>query len=717
MKQLIQYFKSGELELLEAPVPKAGVNNLVIESETSLISVGTEKMLLNFGKASLIQKAKQQPDKVKQVLNKIRTEGLISTAEAVWSKLNEPIPLGYSNVGKVHEIGNNVVDFNIGDRVVSNGPHAEFVKVIPTLVAKIPQNVENDQASFTVLGTIALQGIRLLKPEIGETVVVVGLGLLGQLTLQLLNSNGCHAIGIDVDKKKVELAKSCGFNAIIGSDADNTIQFVLDTTNGKGADGVIITASTNSEELLSQCALMSKQRGKIILIGVAPINVPRALFYEKELTFQVSSAYGPGRYDPSYEEKGIDYPFGYVRWTAGRNMQAFLYLLSEKKIDVTPLITHHFDFDKIQNAYTAIETENPLGIIVRYNKHKKPDKKIKIDVQNFEIRNPVEPVIGFIGVGNFAKMILLPALKIHKANLKTISSSGGLNAAISAKKFNFKYVVSDSEEIFNDTQINTVFISTRHASHASLVLKSIESGKKNIFVEKPLAMTLDELNKIAGQIKNIPDLNLMVGFNRRFAPVSKKLSQFLTDRSNPISVIITVNSGALPANHWTHDPETGGGRIIGEGCHFVDLARFLVNSEIESVSAIATRGHSETDEDKVIALLSFKDGSNASIHYLANGNKSFPKERVEVFASGNVFQIDNFKSLRSFGASLHYKSYKQDKGHSNEIREFIESIIKGEKPLISFAELLEIHLATLAINKSVQTNKIVLIKDMWEQLD
>ena len=715
MKQLIQYFRTGELELIETPAPKVTPQSLVIESRLSLISVGTEKMMLDFGKASYLAKAKQQPDRVKQVLNKIKTEGLITTAQAVWNKLNEPTHLGYSNVGVVVNKGSMADQFKVGQRVVSNGPHAEMVRVPWTLAAGIPESVSDEEASFTVAGSICLEGVRLANPTIGETVVVVGLGLLGQIVSQILQANGCRVLAFDVVEEKVNFAKSFGVDATQSKTSQENIEFVLGKTNGVGADAVIITASTTSEELLSQCALMSRKRGRIVLIGVIPITVPRNLFYEKELSFQVSSAYGPGRYDPQYEG-GHDYPLPYVRWTAKRNMEAFLFLLEQKKISVDKLITHRFPFEKAIEAYQTIEKENPIGIILEYRG--KPNSESLVSFSDFteHSKQKVDKLaIGFIGVGNFAKSVLLPNLKKLNAPILTLASSDGLSASVAAKKFGVPKATSDREIIFQSPEINTVFISTRHDSHAKLVVQALQN-KKHVFVEKPLAVNEEQLEEVYQAVKANPELHLMVGFNRRFSPFSKKLKQAIQDRSDPISVIITVNAGAIPMDHWVHDPVMGGGRIIGEGCHFVDLARYLTGASIKEVGAMRTNGHSGTDEDKTSIFLTFEDGSQATIHYLANGHPRFPKERVEVFSSLRVFQIDNFTQLTSYGSNVKERGLKQDKGHFAELKTFLESIRKeGEAP-IPFNEIMEVHLAVFAVQKAIDEKRFIALKELWEKI-
>ncbi|MHB2153657.1 bi-domain-containing oxidoreductase [Calditrichota bacterium GD2] len=715
MKQLIQYFRSGELELIDAPAPKATPQSLVIESRRSLISVGTEKMMLDFGKASYLAKAKQQPDRVKQVLDKIKTEGLISTAQAVWNKLNEPTHLGYSNVGVIIEKGQLVDQFEVGQRVVSNGPHAEMVRVPWTLAAAIPDSVSDEAASFTVAGSICLEGVRLANPTIGERVVVVGLGLLGQLTAQILQANGCHVLAFDVIKEKVEFAKTFGIEAAQSKSTPENIEYVLGKTNGIGADAVIITASTASEEVLSQCALMSRKRGRIVLIGVIPITVPRNLFYEKELTFQVSSAYGPGRYDPQYEG-GNDYPLPYVRWTAKRNMEAFLFLLEQKKIHVDRLITHRFPFEQAVKAYETIEKENPIGIILEYQGQVKRESMVHFQPLPDKAKQKVDKLsIGFIGVGNFAKSMLLPHLKKLGAPLQMVASSDGLSASVAAKKFGIPKATSDRNLVLQDPEINTVFISTRHDSHARLVVQALQNNK-HVFVEKPLAVTLEQLKEVYLAAKQYPEQHLMVGFNRRFSPFSQKLKRALEERGNPISIIITVNAGYIPQEHWVHDPVMGGGRIIGEGCHFIDLARFFVGAPIKTVQALSTHGHSETDEDKTMILLSFEDGSQACIHYLANGHARFPKERVEVFSSQRVFQIDNFKSLVSYGSPVKETGLKQDKGHFHEIKRFLESVEKSGQPLIPAEELFEVHLATLLVEQAKIEQKAISLFAYWKEL-
>jgi predicted dehydrogenase/threonine dehydrogenase-like Zn-dependent dehydrogenase len=701
MKQLLQNYRTGEMELVECPTPKVYSNGLVVKTAKSLISVGTEKMLVDFGKASFIQKAKQQPDQVKQVINKIKTDGLINTFDTVWNKLNDPIPLGYSNVGRAIKIGESVSGFKVNDRIVTNGSHADFVHVSQNLAVNIPDNVSDETAAFTVTGSIAMQGVRLAKPELGETIVVLGLGLLGLLTTQILLANGCQVIGIDLDRKKVKLANDFGALAKVSASDEENVEFILGLTNGIGADKVIITASSPAESILSQCALMTRQRGKIVLVGVIPIAVPRSLMYKKEIEFQVSSSYGPGRYDPNYEEKGQDYPLPFVRWTAKRNMQAFLFLLSQNKINVDNLITHHFDFENVLDAYKAIDTENPIGIILHYSGNEEQKQSIVINSQHFENQ---KPVIGFIGAGSFAKAVLFPALKNAQAQIEMLSASDGAKAVVIAKKFSINQVTNNKKDVFEKESINTVFIANRHNSHAGDVITALQNGK-HVFVEKPLALSKEELNKIKSEKEKHPDLHIVVGFNRRFSKLSQKVKKELENRSNPISIIITVNAGYIPSDHWAQDIEVGGGRIIGEACHFIDLARFFIGHTIKNVYANAINHHSETNEDKIFINLQFEDGSHAVINYLANGNKKFPKERIEVFSSNRIFQINNFKELRSFGSKISDKLIKQDKGHYEQIKQFLNKIENGEQPLIPFDEIYDVHVATLKLINQYKQNK------------
>jgi len=714
MRQLVQNLKTGEIELIEVPTPVVSSNTVLIKSRCSLISVGTERMLVEFGKASLLEKARSQPERVKEVLQKIKTDGLLTTIDAVMARLDEPLPLGYSNVGIVVDIGKNVEGFSIGDRVVSNGSHSEVVNVSKNLVAKIPDNVDDENAVFTVLGSIALEGIRLLSPTLGEYIAVIGLGLIGQLAVQLLIASGCKVLGIDIDEGRVKLAESFGAEGLTIKPGVSPVEGALAFSRGRGVDGVIITASTKSNEPIEYSADMCRKRGRIVLIGVTKIDIPRDKFYKKELSFQVSCSYGPGRYDRLYEEKGIDYPFEYVRWTAKRNFEAVLDMMSMGKIDVKPLITHRFSFNDAVEAYNVLLKEKPLGVILRYeDKDFKAVRLIELNKRSSTLI-PSKPCIGLLGVGNFAKMVLLPAIKKTKARLKFIASSGGVSGAYAGRKFGFEFVTSDYNKVLEDEEINTIFIATRHSSHASLVIEALKRGK-NVYVEKPLALNVDELKDIISAYKD-SDRVLMVGFNRRFSPFIRRLKEVISSRKDPLCINIMVNAGMIPFDNWVYDPEIGGGRIVGEACHFIDLSRFIVGSRIVEVYAITTKGHSGSDEDKMVINLKFEDGSIGTINYFANGSKTYPKERVEVFNEGKILVIDNFKSLIGYGVNCRLKSLRQNKGHEKEVEEFIKAVSDGRESPIPFEELVEVTLASFSAVKSATLGMPIKLVDFYKEL-
>lgn len=702
MKQILQDMANGGTTVTEAPVPQCSKGHLLISTTTSLISAGTERMLVGFGKASLIDKARQQPEKVKMVLEKVQTDGLLTTYDAVKSKLAQPLALGYCNVGVVHEVGSNVDGFQVGDRVVSNGPHADMVKVPKNLCAKIPDNVNDESASFAVVASIGLQGIRLAQPTLGETFVVTGAGLIGLLTIQMLRANGCRVLAIDFDQGKLELAKQFGAEICNPAKGEDPVAVGLAFSRGAGVDGVIITASTKVSDPVIEAARMSRKRGRIILVGVTGLELNRADFYEKELSFQVSCSYGPGRYDAQYEEKGQDYPLGFVRWTQQRNFVAVLDMMSTGALNVTPLITSRFEFEDAAKAYDALtEDKSGLGILLKYNSNVETrlEKKIILRPITIDAKNVV---VGFIGAGNYASRILIPAFKKASAQLHTIVTSGGINGVIHGEKTGFAEASTDVDALLSNNNINTVAIATRHNSHAYFVQKAL-AAQKNIFVEKPLALTIEEINQIEEtynqNIQNKQFARVMVGFNRRFAPQVQKMKSLLVSVREPKSFIMTMNAGAIPADHWTQDNTVGGGRIIGEACHFIDLMRFLAGSKIVSVQA---RRMGDTDavqllEDKASITLGFEDGSFGTIFYLANGASNFPKERVEVFTAGRVLQLDNFRKLKGFGWPGFSKMnlWRQDKGQDACAAAFIESIRQGVEAPISAEEIFEVARVTI----------------------
>ena len=725
MKQVVENIKTGKVEVIDVPIPHCGYNQVLIATKRSLISAGTERMLVEFGRSSIWEKAKKRPDDVKKVIEKIKTEGLIPTVNAVFSRLDQPLPLGYCNSGIVADVSNSVTELSIGDRVASNGLHAEYVCVSKNLVAKIPDNVSDDEAAFTPLAAVALQGVRLANPSLGENIAVIGLGLVGLITVQLLIANGCHVLGIDYDLNRLNLAEKFGAKTVNLSKREDPLQIANALTHGKGMDAVIITASSKSSSPIHQAALMSRKRGKIIMIGVTGMELKRELFYEKELTFQVSSSYGPGRYDPNYEIKGQDYPYGFVRWTAQRNFQAVLDLMSTRRLDVKPLITHYFTIEEAYKAYDLIirKKEPYLGVMLFY-----PDKDLKFSrkpifikkesiTQNKIFRskektesNYVKKVnIGVLGAGNFATTTLFPILKkIENINLIGIYTPGGLSACAAGRKFKFKYCASTEEELLDNHELDAVLILTRHNLHAGQIIRAFKKGK-HVFSEKPLCINENELSTIVREFlrNNKLNLKLMIGFNRRFAPMAIRLKEFFRNINEPLIATYRVNAGYIPLDHWVHDFDVGGGRIIGEVCHFVDFLTFIVGKLPIKIYASSLPNNDRYFFDNVNIVIEFEEGSIGNIVYVANGNKAFPKERVEVYGGGRVGILDNFRKLELIGKKKEkIRAYlKPDKGYIGEWNAFIHSI-KNNGPLpIAFEQLVSTTLVTFKIMESIRTDK------------
>jgi len=708
MKQVLQNLRDGTIEVAEVPRPSLQSGYLLIQTRCSLISSGTERMLVEFGRGSLLQKARQQPERVKQVIEKIKTDGLLPAIEAVLSRLDMPLPLGYSNVGTVIEVGEGVTGFKHGDRVISNGAHAELVCVPKNLCALVPDTVDDETAVFTVVGAVGLQGIRLLNPTMGESVAVIGLGLIGSIAAQMLKADGCRVIGFDIDPSRVELARRLGIEAYDSSRHD-PVRSGMTFTGGIGLDGVLIAASTSSNDVVRHAARMCRKRGRIVLVGVAGLQLDRKDFYEKELTFQVSCSYGAGRYDPAYEDKGQDYPIGFVRWTAQRNFQAVLEMMASGKIDIKPLITDRFPLARAPEAYERlVKDRSSLAILLTYPEASEEVRK-KREVQlKRECRSEGKCVVGVIGAGAHAVSTLLPALRKSGARLKCIVSASGLTATHAAKKFGFESASSDYRKILDDSEINAVFIATRHDSHASMVIEGLNAGK-HIYVEKPLALNREELSAIRAAHEAHPEFQLFVGFNRRFAPHTVKVKELLEGRSEPLAMVAVVNAGFLPAEHWLHDPKAGGGRVIGEACHFIDLLAFLCGSPIETVfaAAVADRAGDEPYRGSIAINLSFADGSIGTVHYLTGGSRRFPKERIEVFTGGKVLTVDNFRRLRGYGWSgFSRKSlWRQDKGHIAAVRAFLERVERGGAPLMPFEQIENTTLATFAAVESARSGE------------
>lgn len=705
MKQVLQNLKDGRTELAEVPCPRVGRGALLIRTTRSLISAGTERMLVDFGKANPLEKARQQPDKVRQVLEKVRTDGLAPTLEAVRNKLEQPLPLGYCNVGVVAELGAGVAGFALGERVASNGRHAEMVSVPVNLCARIPDGVSDEAAAFTVIGAIALQGIRLVAPTLGEAVAVTGLGLIGLMTVQLLRAHGCRVLGIDMDPAKLALARQFGAETVDLSAGQDPVAAAAGFARGRGMDAVIVTAATRSNEPMHQAALMCRKRGRIVLVGVVGLELARADFYEKELSFQVSCSYGPGRYDPHYEEQGQDYPVGFVRWTEQRNFEAVLDMLADGRLDVAPLISHRLALTDAERAYAVVGGAEPsLGIVLEYpggDAARLRERSIAHTGQGRAVQPASGAAVSFIGSGNYATGVLIPAFKAAGAELVAVACSAGVSGVHAARKFGFARSTTDTDSLFADPQTAALAITTRHDSHARLVLQGLAAGKA-VFVEKPLCLTLEELTDIAAALNApTPVPMLMVGFNRRFAPQVQKIKSLLAGVTGPKAFVMTVNAGAIPADHWTQNPAVGGGRIVGEACHFIDLLRFLAAAPIVQAEALAM---DSATGDSVSIQLGFADGSLGTVHYLANGSKAFPKERLEVFAAGRVLQLDNFRRLSGFGWPGFKKMtlWRQDKGQRACAAAFMDALRTGGPAPIPLAEILEVSRVTIEIGAEGQ---------------
>ena len=709
MKQVLQNLRTGEITIEDVPSPQLRSNHLIIGTRASLISAGTERQFVEFGKRSLVPQARSQPDRVRQGLDKMKTDGLLPTLEAVFRRLDEPLPLGYCNAGVVLEVGYAVTEFKPGDRVVSNGPHAEVVCVPKNLCAKIPDDVTDEQAVFTVLGSIGLQGIRLLQPTLGERFVVYGLGLIGILSVQILMANGCEVLGIDLNPKRLKIAENLGARAVnAGSDPELAART---WTRDRGVDGVLIAVSSKKDDIVHRAAQMCRKRGRIVLVGVADLNLIRDDFYKKELSFQVSCSYGPGRYDHVYERDGQDYPYEFVRWTEQRNFQTILELMSRKRLLVGDLVTHRFPQIKAADAYKTItENNDSLGVVFEYPELKEHTQTVAIARQKLPASG--EPVLGVIGAGNFSKTTLLPILKKLNARVSYLASCGGISAQQLAGKFNIPFATSDYREILKDDSVNAVLIVLRHHLHADCVVEALKADK-HVFVEKPLAIRADEIRNVVNTAREHPERMIMVGFNRRFSSHVLKARKLLEGRNGPLCMHILINSGYISPDSWIQDTIEGGGRIIGEACHFIDLMVSLAGSRVKTVYAAMAGGGITNPEEKMSITLGLEDGSVGSINYFSNGSRSYPKERVQIFSDHRVIEIDNFRQTRGYGFSRFkkWKTRRQDKGHEAELRIFLERIRAGGNPIIPLDELVNVSLATFASMKAAEENITVAISE------
>lgn len=704
MKQIIQDLKSGDTLLEEVPMPLVKAGYILVKTSRTLVSLGTERMLVEFGKANLIDKARQQPDKVKQVLDKIKTDGLLPTLEAVFNKLGQPLPLGYCNVGRVVAAGRGVTEFRVGDRVASNGNHAEYVCVPKNLAASVPEEVTDEEAAFTVIGSIALEGVRLVSPQLGETMIVIGLGLIGLIASQLLKASGCKVIGVEYDTQKVAIAKNFGIDAINPKEGCDPIKYVEEATHATGADAVLITASAKGNEVIHEACMMSRKRGKVVLVGVVGLDMRRDDFYKKELSFQVSCSYGPGRYDEDYENKGHDYPLPYVRWTEKRNFEAVLHCIASGSLDVKSLITERVPLTQYTEIYGNMRKRGSIASILEYPQTESVQTVVSIGSNGFAPNG--QKKFGIIGAGNYASSMIVPCLNKVDAPIKYIASAQGLHAKILAKTAKAENATSDYKEIMKDPEVGCVIICTRHNLHAPMVVETLKSGK-SVFVEKPLCVRPEELNSVLAAYKEAPkDTTLTVGFNRRFSPFAEKLHELAGN--GPKNIVATMNAGFIPKDMWVHDMETGGGRIIGEACHFIDLCSYLANSYVVKVCMNAMGENPEDNTDNASILLKYANGSTAVINYFANGSKSYPKERIEVFCDQRVFVIDNWRKLEAYGVKGFSKMKRtMDKGQKNMFALLNERLHNGGEALIPIDSIVNTTKVCFAAIESLKTNNWV----------
>jgi predicted dehydrogenase/threonine dehydrogenase-like Zn-dependent dehydrogenase len=712
MKQLLQNIKTGKSSIEEVPMPTPREGQALVKIESSLVSAGTERMIVEFAKKNLIGKARSRPDQVRQVLDKAKREGALPAVQAAFNRLDQPMPLGYSSAGTIVALGKNTTGLKVGQRVACAGAnyavHAEYNVVPRNLITPLPKNVDFESAAFTTLGAIAMHGFRLAEPQLGETVAIIGMGLLGLLTAQIATAAGCNVLGIDIDPARLALASSLGLQAVSRKSAEGSTQAF---TSNRGFDMIIICADASSNDPVELAGAIARDRARVVATGAVGLNIPRRIYFEKEISFINSRSYGPGRYDVNYEESGNDYPIGYVRWTEGRNFESFIDLMSKGKLQVKPLITHRFPIEKATQAYDVITgktKEKFLGVVLTYPESVETLENQTVVRFNVPAFKPATCKLGVLGAGLFANAVLLPAIKkAGDIELIGIASSGGLHAQHSGKKFGFQYATSNDDEIINDPNINTVAILTRHDSHADLVVKALKAGK-HVFVEKPLAIHSSQLSAISKQLKANGQALLTVGFNRRFASLAQQLQSSIADRQSSMHVHYRVNAGPIPLNHWTQDPAIGGGRVIGEGCHFVDFITFLVGASPVSVTAHALPDGGKYREDNVSMIFTFSDGSIGVVDYLANGDKSFPKERIEVFCGGQVSVLDDFVALQTVrdGRKNAVKG-AQDKGHMAEWKAFSKSIREGGEPPIPYEQLIGVTRSAFAAVESIRTgNKI-----------
>jgi predicted dehydrogenase/threonine dehydrogenase-like Zn-dependent dehydrogenase len=784
MKQLLQNLKNGEGMVAEVPAPVAQRGRVVVRTAASLVSAGTERAVVELGRKSLLGKARERPDLVRKVVEKVKTEGLLTTLGAVREKLDESHALGYSAAGTVIDVGDDVTEFRVGDRVACAGAgyaaHAEVLSVPKNLCVRLPDEVDFESGAFGTVGAIALQGVRLAEPTLGESFVVVGLGLIGQLTTQLLKANGCRVFGVDTDAARVELARTLGANdgaashADADTDANADVRRAIETwTRGRGADGVIITAATHSSEPIKFAGGVSRLKGRVVAVGAVGMDVPRDTYFARELTLKVSMSYGPGRYDPEYEERGHDYPFAYVRWTEGRNIEAFLDLVAARRISVAPLVTHRFPIEEGARAYQLIAgdtQETYLGVLLTYDTarelatviERRPGATSTVgeqraverrtnehdaghdddDVHEGGERDDVREVarregeggrivesrgvaegggvgavasrvhVGMIGAGAYARAMLLPHFKAAGAEFRTVATASGVTARDVGERYDFAALASGADAVLADPHVNLVVIATRHDSHAELARRALEAGK-HVFVEKPLALSDEELEGVL-EAATRSRAKLMVGFNRRFSLHARAAREFFAERREPLSILYRINAGRIPRDHWTQDAREGGGRIVGEVCHFIDLMQFLTGTPPTSVFAESIRSDSReiVEADSVFVTVRFADGSHGCVAYLAEGDRALAKERIEIFGAGRAFVVEDFRAATKFVGGREEKSKLRaaDKGQAAEVRAAC-AMVAGDAPApITLAELAATTRATFRILDSLRTGQPVAVE-------
>lgn len=733
MKQVLQNLRTGETLVAEVPVPTVRPGFALVKTAASLVSAGTERMLVEFAEKSLLGKARSRPDLARQVIDKARREGLLTTVEAAFNRLDQPMPLGYSSAGVVVSVGDGVAQIKRGDRVVCAGGgyavHAEYAVVPRNLLAALPADVSFESGAFATLGAIAMHGFRMAGAQLGEQIAVIGLGLLGLLAAGIARAAGCQVLGIDIHPGRVGLAQAMGARGVLRDGAEEAARVF---SKGRGCDAVLICADTPDSDPVELAGAIARDRANVVAVGAVGLTLPRKVYYEKELTFINSRSYGPGRYDSNYEEGGRDYPPGYVRWTEGRNLEAFVALLQEERLDVGPLISHRFPIEQAPQAYELItgkKQEPFLGVLLTYPEATEGETVVERPVTERSVPSNQEPIwrnlsdvaaaplgrdrlrLGVLGAGNFASAVLLPAVqKNPQVELVGIASAGGLSAQHAAKRFGFQYATSDEGRVLEDAAIDAVAVLTRHHMHARQTLAALRAGK-HVFCEKPLALSDVELDELVDYLLaqnengNHSGPVLSVGYNRRFAPLAKQLAEFLSDRQEPLVAHYRVNAGYLPLNHWLHDPTQGGGRIIGEGCHFIDFLTYLMGEPPVSVNAHSLPDLGRYQDDNLVLTFSFTDGSLGMLSYLANGDKSFPKERVEVFCGGRVGVLDDFRSLEMVHNGQRKKvvsRLRQDKGHAAEWQDFAHCIINGGPVPIPYPHLIGVSRASFAAMRALR---------------